>query len=226
MNKQSTLWGLLLIAFGVVLGLNALGIADIDLFFGGWWTLFLVVPGLSGILSGRKRRGDLVMLAVGLVLLAMCRGWLDLRLIWKLAWPTVLVLAGAWLLIGSFRRDSEAKAYVAARDREPNTPECCAAFSGRDVTFRELLFRGAELTAVFGRLRCDPTGARFDRDVILRADAIFGVVEIIVPAHMQVRIVGSSCFGGIRERAAHSGDAEALTVYVDGMCLFGGVKIL
>ena len=37
MNKISTvLWGLVLVALGLILGLNALDITDINLFFSGW----------------------------------------------------------------------------------------------------------------------------------------------------------------------------------------------
>ena len=37
-------WGIVLVAAGVLLGLNAFGITDIDIFFDGWWTLFIIVP--------------------------------------------------------------------------------------------------------------------------------------------------------------------------------------
>lgn len=45
MKKVSTwLWGIVLIALGVIWGGNVLGIINVDLFFPGWWTLFIIVP--------------------------------------------------------------------------------------------------------------------------------------------------------------------------------------
>ena len=45
MKKVSNiLWGIIFVAAGVILALNAIGITHIDLFFDGWWTLFIIVP--------------------------------------------------------------------------------------------------------------------------------------------------------------------------------------
>ena len=51
-NITKILWGTTLIAVGGIIALNAFGIADIELFFDGWWTLFIIVPCLVGI-SGK-----------------------------------------------------------------------------------------------------------------------------------------------------------------------------
>ena len=41
---RSIIWGIAIIALGVILGGNALGWFSIDIFFDGWWTLFIIVP--------------------------------------------------------------------------------------------------------------------------------------------------------------------------------------
>lgn len=48
-NITKILWGTTLIAVGGIIALNAFGITDIELFFAGWWTLFIIVPCLVGI---------------------------------------------------------------------------------------------------------------------------------------------------------------------------------
>ena len=40
----NVLWGIVLIVVGVIFGLNAVGLTDINVFFRGWWTLFIIVP--------------------------------------------------------------------------------------------------------------------------------------------------------------------------------------
>ena len=49
-NITKILWGTALIAVGGIIALNAFGITDIELFFDGWWTLFIIVPCLVGII--------------------------------------------------------------------------------------------------------------------------------------------------------------------------------
>ena len=53
---SSILWGIVLVAVGVLLALNALNVTHIDVFFDGWWTLFLIVPCTIGLFSERERR--------------------------------------------------------------------------------------------------------------------------------------------------------------------------
>ena len=40
---KNMLWGLVLIILGIIIGGNALGITNINLFFDGWWILFIKI---------------------------------------------------------------------------------------------------------------------------------------------------------------------------------------
>ncbi|MCI8291008.1 MAG: hypothetical protein HFJ25_01960, partial [Clostridia bacterium] len=88
------LWGLVFIVLGLVLGLNAMGITDIDIFFRGWWTLFIIIPCFIGIFREREKIGNLIGCLIGVALLCCCQGILDFDLMWKLLVPTVLVVVG------------------------------------------------------------------------------------------------------------------------------------
>ena len=52
---KNKIWGLILIAIGLVFGLNALEITNIDIFFDGWWTLFIIVPCFIGLITEREK---------------------------------------------------------------------------------------------------------------------------------------------------------------------------
>ena len=71
-KAKSILWGLVLAAAGVLLGLRALDIVDFSIFFDGWWTLFLIVPCAIGLVTDRDKTGNLVGLAIGVFLLLGC----------------------------------------------------------------------------------------------------------------------------------------------------------
>ena len=63
------LWGIAFIFAGVIFALNAFGITDIEIFFYGWWTLFIIVPCFIGIFSEREKTGNIIGLAIGVFLL-------------------------------------------------------------------------------------------------------------------------------------------------------------
>ena len=50
-NIKNILWGIILVIIGVIIGLNTIGITDIDIFFDGWWTLVIIVPCFSKFFS-------------------------------------------------------------------------------------------------------------------------------------------------------------------------------
>ena len=54
--KKTTviLWGAVLIIIGALFAMNALGVG-VDLFFEGWWTLFIIVPSIYNVISASVR---------------------------------------------------------------------------------------------------------------------------------------------------------------------------
>ena len=43
-NVKPIVWGIAIIALGVIFGGNALGLFELNVFFDGWWTLFIIIP--------------------------------------------------------------------------------------------------------------------------------------------------------------------------------------
>ena len=90
----NVLWGIILIIIGLIIGGNALGITNINIFFDGWWTLFIIIPCFIGLLKEDEKTGNLIGLLIGVALLLACQDILDFDLIWKLAFPAILVAIG------------------------------------------------------------------------------------------------------------------------------------
>jgi len=106
-----------------------------------------------------------------------------------------------------------------------NTLFGCAVFSGQDINGAGQIVDGADLSAVFGGLDCDLTEAVLAEGCHVKAKALFGGVEIRVPAHVNVVVKSFSLFGGVsNEVTAKAGGT--VTVYVSAFCLFGGIDIL
>ena len=68
---KSLIWGLVLVIVGIILGGNALDLFHVDVFFDGWWTLFIIVPSLFGIASEKDKTASCITLVVG-VLFVVC----------------------------------------------------------------------------------------------------------------------------------------------------------
>ena len=78
----------------MIIGGNALGITNINIFFDGWWTLFIIVPCFIGLFKEREKTGNIIGLLIGIALLLCCQDILDFDMIWKLALPVVLIIIG------------------------------------------------------------------------------------------------------------------------------------
>ena len=91
---QNVLWGTVIIAIGIVIGLNSLGITNINIFFNGWWTLFIIVPSFIGLFKKDNRIWSLIWLIVGIILLLCAQNILSFAIIRKLILPCLLIAIG------------------------------------------------------------------------------------------------------------------------------------
>lgn len=221
---RNVLWGLVLIAVGAVCGLNALGITDLELFFDGWWTLFIIVPCAISLFTEPGKTGSLIGLGLGVALLLHCQDVLSFSVLWKLALTFALIVAGLSLIFRNlFNRGARR---VARRMRQAGVTarEHTATFSGQKISYAGQEFTGADLTAVFGGVECDLCGAAFSGDTVINACSVFGGVELHVPEGVDVRVSSTGIFGGVSNKHV-SAPAGAVTVYVNATCIFGGVDI-
>ncbi len=226
MKKVSNLlWGLAFIIVGVIFGLNATGLTNIDVFFDGWWTLFIIVPCFIGLCSDHEKTGSIIGLIIGIALLLACQDVLDFDLIWKLTIPVILIIIGMSILFReSFGcRISEEINKLNRDNKEKN--QYASTFAGQDINFDNETFTGAELTAVFGGIKCDLRKAKITKDVVINAEAIFGSVEILVPDDVKIKIKSTPIFGGTSNIVNNNVDAKAATIYINSTTVFGGVEV-
>ena len=207
-------WGIVLVAAGVLLGLNAFGITDIDIFFDGWWTLFIIVPCAVGLITDRDKFGSLIGICVGVFLLLCCRDVLDFSMVGKLLVPIIVVLIGLKLIIGGIVGDRSSEVFKRIRESGGTPKNGTAVFSGSDIGFSGEVFEGARLTAVFGGVDCDLRGAVIEKDCVI--DAAAGLNVIIRPTTM---------FGGVSDDRANKVSSGGPTLYINATGIFGGVGI-
>ncbi len=219
----SVLWGVAFIIAGLGFAGNAFGIWDFDIFFDGWWTLFIIIPAIISMVENGPNTGNSIWLIVGGVLLLSAQDIIDGRIVGKLFFPVILVLIGFSIIFGNRVRQSVPQSAFASVP-VGGVPGYNAIFSGNDVRWPAEQFTGASLSAVFGGVTLDLRNAIITEDVVINSTCIFAGIDIYVPQNVQVKVAGVPVFGGGDNKAANAAP-NAPTVYVNSTCIFGGVDI-
>lgn len=221
-NIGKILWGLVLVVIGVIWGLNALEIIDINLFFNGWWTLFIIVPCTISLFEDKgSKTGDLIGILIGVALLLAAQDVFSFEYIWKLIVPVIIVLIGLSMIFGS-----ALKTKVNEKIKSLNNGELeaiTATFGEQIVNKEKEEFNGAALDSVFGSIVIDLDGAKLKDETIIKASAIFGGIDIIVPKDVEVKVKATPIFGGVDNRCKNKDGKKV--IYIDAFCLFGGISI-
>ena len=229
MNKvKAIIWGVAIIALGVILGGNALGAFNIDIFFKGWWTLFIIVPSFISLITEKQRLTSLVFLAAGVLLLLAAQDVFTYEVAGKTSLAVALVAAGLAIIIkGIFRsnNDKEVEKKVEKLGNDKVMDSQMAIFSGTDRVYKGEVFSGANLVAVFGGAELDLLDAKFEKDTVIKAFCLFGGIDIRVPEGVQVKIKSSYVFGGATDdRKGETGKGK-YTIYIDANGGFGGISV-
>ena len=222
-NLKSVLWGIVLVAAAIIIALNSFNIINFDLFFDGWWTLFIIIPCISGLFQKRDIAWSLLGLLLGVCLLLSAQNIIDFDVFWKLVIPVIIAYIGFKMIFSSFRKKDNKKRYckIEADGKEINRG--VAIFCGTELDYSNTVFNGANLVACFGGIDCDLSHAIIDSDCVIKVAVAFGGIDIMVPDNVNVINNIPTLFGGT-DITGSNPNAEH-TIYIDGFCAFGGVDI-
>ena len=223
-NITNIILGLILILLGVVIGINSLGIAKIDIFFEGWWTLFIIIPCFIGLIKDEDKKGSIIGLIIGVLLLLSARNILDFAIVWKLIIPIILVIIGVSFIFKDTFNKKVNDEIKKLNKNSKNKDELCATFSSQNVRVDDE-FNGINLTSVFGGIKYDLRDAKIKKDTLIKACSVFGGIDILVPENVKVKVKSSSIFGGVDNKSKSSVKDDSCTIYIDATCVFGGVDI-
>lgn len=220
---RNLLWGLVLVGLGIIFGLNALEITKIDIFFDGWWTLFIIVPCFIGLIADNDKTGNFIGLIIGVCLLLGCLDILAFDIIWKLLLPVILVIIGLSIIFKDLINNKVSKQIKKLNKKDG--PEYYATFSGQDLDFSGEEFDGCSLNAVFGGVKCDLRNAKISKDVVINTCSVFGGITVYVPSDVKVKISSTPIFGGVSDERKEKCSDSKTTIYINATSIFGGVEI-
>ena len=221
-NLSRILWGIVLVLLGIIWGLNATGVTNIDIFFDGWWTLFIIVPAFVNLIDSKEtgKWGSSLWLIIGILLLLACRDIINLDLVWKLAVPIIIVLFGLSLIFKNPDKEGIKEKLEKLDDKKR---EYLTVSFGEQKINKSGDFKGANLDAVFGSLKLDLTDAKLGKETIIKASSIFAGINITVPEDVEVKVRTTPIFGGVSN--THKSKDSKKIIYIDAVCVFGGIEI-
>ena len=227
-QARPIIWGIAIIALGVIFGGNALGLFNFNVFFDGWWTLFIIVPSAVSLITEKDKLSSLGFLAAGVILLLAAQEVFSYEVAWKVILAVFLIVAGITIIVRSvFRSNNDKEVEKKIKDlKDDKTMDAqMAIFSGSDRVYNDEVFAGSNAVAVFGGVNLDLRKAKFNKDTVIKAFCLFGGIDIRVPEDVQVKIKSGFIFGGISDDRKGNKEKGKYTIYLDATGGFGGVTV-
>lgn len=216
--------GFLLIFIGLILGLNAFGITNINLFFSGWWTLFIIIPSLVGLINDKEKTSSLIFLIIGVWLFLAERDLIEYELLIKLLLPVILISIGLLLVFKDVLsiNGKEIKK-INANNKESNN--YIAVFGSQDLKFEDEKVENLDLKSLFGGIKLDLRDAKIEKDIVINTLSVFGGIDIYAPDDVKVKVSSTPFFGGVEVKRKKQSSNKEITIYLNSVCIFGGVDV-
>lgn len=240
MNRRNdnVLWGGALIIAGIIFGGKVLGLWDFNLFFAGWWSFFIIIPSAVGLFQKGNRWNSIAGITIGVMLLVSAQEWISWRQFGQLVVPTLLVIFGLQLIFGGRHEhhpshrvkedsDDQEEKHMHYNDNYDysNNKNYFAVFSGQEFTYPPRAFTGANILCVLSGVELDLRKAIITEDVTINCQVILGGAEIYLPPNVNVEVSNVPILGGVSVTFVGTNQENAPTVYVNAVCVLGGIDI-
>lgn len=210
--------GAILIAVGIIGVLNVFGLTQMSFSLDGWWTLFIIVPCLNGVLTSKDKLGNLAGLCIGILLLLAAQGVFGYGTVWKTVVPIIVIALGLKLVLCAF---------FPVKDKKSEEPsqKSLSLFTSETVDYTDEEISVAKLGAIFGGTKCNLADAVIKDGGKIDLLCVFGGAELALPENVNIEVNTFCLFGGISDKRTVKGGVNGPTVRINGFCLFGGADI-
>ena len=200
-------WQILLVAFGVFIGIR-------HNFRGGAWLVLILVGGIFLIREiypefHFRQAWPIVLIVLGLfILLRPRRGW----------------------KFDSSKRTEGTSDQFFSEDIDYSKDDfidSTSIFGGAKKIVISKNFRGGNIVNIFGGTELDLSQADFTGTAVLELETIFGGTKLLVPSNWSIKSEAATIFGGIEDKRKMQVITEApeKTLLIRGTVIFGGIDI-
>ena len=233
-RNNNVLTGAFILLIGVVALMKAVMVDFPDWVFS--WQMMLVAFGVFiGIRHHFRGGAWLVLLLVGGIFL--------LRDIFpdfsfKLIWPTVLIVVGAFIIMrprrrwkwdGTKRTEGTSDSFFSEDTdySKDDFVDSTSIFGGAKKIIISKNFKGGDLVNIFGGTELDLSQADFTGVAVIELTTIFGGTKLLVPSNWSIKSEAVTIFGGIEDKRRMQTMTEApdKSLVIRGTVIFGGIDI-
>lgn len=212
-NISTIFIGILIIVLGVIFLGDSLNIWNVQIFFDGWWTVFIIIPSIIGLLKKEALASSFLGLSIGILLLLASQEVIKWNMVGKIFIPIILIVIGLLIIFKPGTKKIDKK----------NLPEYIGLFSSIEEKVNKN-FKGANCIAIFGGVELDLRDVDIKSDISINCTTVFGGIDIIAPKNVNIKTSGMPIFGGI-ENPKESKEESAPTIYINYVCIFAGIDI-
>lgn len=215
-NTSSIFWGLIIILVGIIYLGNNLDLWNIEIFFDGWWTLFIIIPSVIGLFKKEGFVSCILGIIIGSLLLLACQDTIEWNMVGKVFIPLLIIIIGLSILF---------KPTVKKITKSGKGDTFFGIFSSTEEKLNGKL-EELNCISVFGGVTLDLTKTEVKEDVVIDCVTVFGAAELRLPKDANVKTSGVPIFGGLENKKEIEEKKNTPTIYINYVCVFGGVDLL
>lgn len=217
MTRSQLVFGVLLIAVGVLLLVDRADLLDAWALFEVGWPAILLLAGTAQVITRpRNLLGGAILAGLGLALFTWTLGYVTSLAV---LWPLLLIALGIWLMAARWPSPER----IAGLGDSGN--DIVVVFDDR-VVQRSGPFAGGSVTAVFGDVRLDLRDAWLDPSgTVLQVTTVFGDLDLEVPEGWRVTVSGPELLGDVNLRSPHDPPPDAPVLQLRVVTILGDVDI-
>lgn len=190
-----------------------------NIFFKGWWTLFLIIPSLGNVLFHKNKASNLYILLIGILILLSSYNILSLNKCFTILLCLGIILLGINIVKATIRipqKNNSSTDYV----------PYYYAFLGVTEEKISAEFKGGTTKVLFGNIILDLSEAQIINDTVLNVLSVFGETTIILPDNTLVETRNTNILGGTENtKKTSKQNKKASKIFIDSMSILGSTKI-
>lgn len=226
-NITAILFGLIAILSGILVIGNTMHLWR-EISFRGWWTVFIIVPGIGWMISYGVKAWNVTITLVGLLLLSNQQGWLG-HINPAYIWAFVLIAFGIYIIYKSLNLNTKQKSpKIYVEKKQENSDDfisIASVFAKVDSYNDSLEFKGGNITSVFGGVTLDLRNAKIVDGAVIEITGVFGGAKVLLPSNCIVNVSGMPILGGMDNHFKSSSDENAPKLIVKYTAIFSGIEL-
>lgn len=209
--------GILFLACGIGYFGAAVDLWDFSIFFSGWWTLFLIIPGILSMLDEGIHFGNTFIVLLGVYFLGSANDWINFELSWPIIASLICIGIGLQLLLG--------KVFIKKTTHDGSVEEHDIKTSVFLANRRQNYLgpvQHVKAEAVFGSQLLDLSHCDLQSCEGIHLEAVFGTIDIVVSEDVHYALTSENVFGNTRIDNNQGGSIE---VRVTTSAVFGNINL-